>query len=178
MGWLQIGFYAVLPFIAATCGVVTGGIFSDWLLRKTGSANLARKLPIVCRIGSRFGDRHGRLRTSDPLVIAVLSVAFFGQGLCNLGWTLMTDVAPKPLFGLTGGPLQPVREPCRYRHALVVGFIVAATGSFAWALSYIAVVAVAGAFSYIFLLGMFDEWSSRGVSRSLRRTLVRFHQGP
>jgi ACS family D-galactonate transporter-like MFS transporter len=34
-----------------------------------------------------------------------------------------------------------------------VGFIVAATGSFAWALSYIAVVAVAGAFSYIFLLG-------------------------
>src|SRR6185312_9814766 len=38
MGWIQVGFAAVLPFIAATVGVVGGGILSDFLLRRTGSA--------------------------------------------------------------------------------------------------------------------------------------------
>ena len=36
---------------------------------------------------------------------------------------------------------------------LVVGFVVSATGSFALALGFIAVVAACGALSYIFLLG-------------------------
>jgi MFS transporter, ACS family, D-galactonate transporter len=153
MAWLQIGFFAVLPFIAATCGVVSGGIFSDWLLRKSGSANLARKLPIVAGLGLASVIVTANFLKSDALVIAVLSVAFFGQGLCNLGWTLITDVAPKSLLGLTGGLFNLCANLAGIVTPLVVGFIVAATGSFAWALSYIAVVAAAGAFSYIFLLG-------------------------
>ena len=36
---------------------------------------------------------------------------------------------------------------------LVVGFVVATTGSFEWALAFIAFLAVIGALSYIFLLG-------------------------
>ena len=36
---------------------------------------------------------------------------------------------------------------------LVIGFVVAATGSFAWALAFIACVALLGVFSYVFLLG-------------------------
>jgi hypothetical protein len=28
----------------------------------------------------------------DSLVIGVMSLAFFGQGMCNPGWTLITDV--------------------------------------------------------------------------------------
>jgi MFS transporter, ACS family, D-galactonate transporter len=153
MGWLQIGFFTVLPFIAATCGVVSGGIFSDWLLRKTGSANLARKLPIVAGLALASVIVTANFLQSDALVIAVLSVAFFGQGLCNLGWTLLTDVAPKPLFGLTAGLFNLCANLAGIVTPLVVGVIVSATGSFAWALSYIAVVAAAGALSYIFLLG-------------------------
>ncbi len=42
MAWLKIGFFAVLPFIAASVGVVTGGIVSDYLLRRTDSAESAR----------------------------------------------------------------------------------------------------------------------------------------
>jgi MFS transporter, ACS family, D-galactonate transporter len=153
MGWLQIGFFAVLPFIAATCGVLSGGIFSDWLLRKTGSANLARKLPIVAGLGLASMIVAANFLDSDALVIAVLSVAFFGQGLCNLGWTLLTDVAPKPLFGLTAGLFNLCANLAGIVTPLVVGFIVSATGSFAWALAYIAVIAATGALSYIFLLG-------------------------
>ena len=47
MGWIKIGFFAVLPFIAASVGVLFGGWLSDELLKRTGSANIARKLPII-----------------------------------------------------------------------------------------------------------------------------------
>jgi len=153
MAWLKVGFYAVLPFIAASVGVIVGGQVSDFLLRRTGNATLARKLPIIaglllasCIVAANFLD-------DDRLVIAVLSLAFFGQGMVNLGWTLITDVAPKALIGLTGGVFNLCANLAGIVTPLVVGFIVAATGSFFYALGFIAVIALIGAFSYIFVLG-------------------------
>ena len=32
-----------------------------------------------------------------------MSIAFFGQGMTNLGWTVVSDIAPKKLIGLTSG---------------------------------------------------------------------------
>jgi ACS family D-galactonate transporter-like MFS transporter len=153
MEWLKVGFYAVLPFIAASIGVVAGGQISDRLLRRTGDATLARKLPIVaglllasCIVAANFLD-------DDRLVIAVMSVAFFGQGMVNLGWTLITDVAPKPLMGLTGGVFNLCANLAGIVTPLAVGFIVAATGSFFYALGFIGVLALIGAGSYVFVLG-------------------------
>lgn len=153
MAWLKVGFFTVLPFIAASVGVVVGGIVSDLLLRRTGSANLARKLPIIGGLGLAATIVSANFIDNDAVVIAVMSVAFFGQGMCNLGWTLITDVAPKQLIGLTGGVFNLCANLAGIVTPLVVGFVVATTGSFAWALAFIAVVAVIGALSYIFLLG-------------------------
>ena len=48
MGWIKVGFFTVLPFIAASVGVVSGGmLLRPAHLRRTGSANVARKLPII-----------------------------------------------------------------------------------------------------------------------------------
>src|SRR3981081_1850838 len=44
MGWIKVGFAAVLPFIAATVGVVSGGVFSDFLLRRPASGNTRGEL--------------------------------------------------------------------------------------------------------------------------------------
>jgi ACS family D-galactonate transporter-like MFS transporter len=153
MAWLKIGFFAVLPFIAASVGVVAGGILSDWLLLRTQSANLARKLPIVAGLALASAIVSANFLDNDATVIAVMSVAFFGQGMCNLGWTLITDVAPRQLIGLTGGVFNLCANLAGIVTPLVVGFVVATTGSFAWALGFIAVVAVIGALSYIFVLG-------------------------
>ena len=82
-----------------------------------------------------------------------MSVAFFGQGMVNLGWTLISDVAPKPLIGLTGGVFNFCANLAGIITPLVVGFIVAATGSFYGALAYIGVLALIGAGAYIFIVG-------------------------
>jgi len=153
MEWLKVGFYAVLPFIAASVGVVTGGIVSDLIIKRTGSANLGRKLPILSGLLLASTIVLANFVDNNELVIAILSIAFFGQGMVNLGWTLITDVAPKNFIGLTGGVFNLCANLAGIVTPLVIGFIVARTGSFFFALAYIAIVAVIGALSYIFIVG-------------------------
>ncbi|MET0536140.1 MAG: MFS transporter [Steroidobacter sp.] len=153
MGWLKVGFYAVMPFIAASVGVLVGGWTSDAIIRRTGSATLGRKLPILSGLLLASTIVIANFVDSDPVVIAVLSVAFFGQGMVNLGWTLITDVAPKRLIGLTGGVFNFFANLAGIITPIVIGVIVGATGSFFFALAYIAVVAIIGALSYIFIVG-------------------------
>ena len=153
MGWIQVGFAAVLPFIAATVGVISGGILSDSLLRRTGSANIARKLPVITGLLFSASIVSANFLQNDSLVIAAMSIAFFGQGMCNLGWTLITDVAPKRLVGLTGGFFNFCANCAGIVTPLVVGLVVKITGSFAWGLAYIALMAMGGVLCYVFILG-------------------------
>lgn len=153
MGWIKVGFFAVLPFIAASVGVLCAGALSDYLLKRTGSANLARKLPIIGGLLLASTIVLANVLDNDVAVILVMSIAFFGQGTGNLGWTLISDVAPKELIGLTGGVFNLCANLAGIVTPVVIGLIVGATGSFAWALAFIAVVALIGALSYLFIIG-------------------------
>lgn len=153
MEWLKVGFFAVVPYIAASVGVLVGGQVSDKLLEKTGSANIGRKLPIIAGLLLASSIILANYVESNVLVIAVMSIAFFGQGMVNLGWTLITDVAPKQLIGLTGGIFNLCANLAGIATPMVIGFVVGATGSFFGGLAYIAVVALIGVFSYVFIVG-------------------------
>jgi ACS family D-galactonate transporter-like MFS transporter len=153
MAWLKIGFFAIMPFIAASIGVMFGGIFSDWLLRRGKSPNVARKLPIIAGLLLASTIILANYVESTVVVIAILSVAFFAQGMAALGWTLVSDIAPEGLLGVTGGIFNFAANLAGIVTPLVVGFIVAATGSFVGALVFIGVVALIGALSYIFIVG-------------------------
>jgi len=153
MDWLKSGFFAVMPYIAATVGVLVGGWISDALIAVTGSANIGRKVPIVAGLLLASIIVLANYVSSNQLVIVVMSVAFFGQGMVNLGWTLISDVAPKPLMGLTGGVFNFCANLAGIVTPLVVGFVLQETGSFYGALAYIAVLGLIGAAAYIFIVG-------------------------
>ena len=139
MGWIKIGFYAVMPFLAASVGVLFGGWLSDSLLKRGHSANVARKLPIITGLLLASVIVAANYVDSDALVIAILSLAFFAQGMAALGWTLVSDIAPKGLLGLTGGIFNFAANLAGIVTPLVIGFIVAATGSFFGGLAFISV---------------------------------------
>ncbi|MGX7000683.1 MFS transporter [Caballeronia sp. KNU42] len=153
MGWLKVGFFAVMPFLAAAVGVMFGGWVSDLLLKRTGSANIARKLPIIVGLLGASTIISANFVSSDALVITILSIAFFGQGMVGLGWTLISDVAPKNLMGLTGGIFNFCANLAGIVTPLVIGVIVAKTGSFFYALAYVGAAALVGALSYVFIVG-------------------------
>ncbi|WP_017775446.1 MFS transporter [Paraburkholderia kururiensis] len=153
MGWLKIGFFAIMPFIAASVGVMFGGTLSDWLLRRGKSANVARKLPIIAGLLLASTIVLANYVESNVTVIVILSVAFFAQGMAALGWTLVSDIAPDGLLGVTGGIFNFAANLAGIVTPLAVGFIVSATGSFVGALAFIGVIALIGALSYIFVVG-------------------------
>ncbi len=155
MSFLSAGMMTMLPYIGASIGVLVAGQFSDRLLPRTGSANLARKLPIVggMLLASTIVIANFVPAGSDALVIAIMSVAFFGQGMTNLGWTVISDVAPKELIGLTAGIFNFSANLAGIVTPLVIGYAYQSTGSFFGPLVYIGVVALVGAFSYSVILG-------------------------
>jgi ACS family D-galactonate transporter-like MFS transporter len=155
MTFLKAGMMVSLPYIAAAVGVVLGGLASDAILKNTGSANWARKLPIVSGmlLASTIILANWVPVSNNTLVIAVMSIAFFGQGMTNLGWTVVSDIAPKKLIGLTGGLFNFTTNLAGIITPIVVGAMYQRTGSFVVPLAYIAVVAVIGALAYSVVIG-------------------------
>jgi ACS family D-galactonate transporter-like MFS transporter len=153
MDWLKVGTAAILPYAAASVGVLSGGLFSDFLLRRTGSANLARKLPIVIGLALAAAIVSANYVADNSWVIVIMSVAFFGQGICNLGWTVIADIAPKNLAGLTGGVFNFCANLAGILTPIVIGALVKYTGSFFGGLAYIAVLALLGILCYVVVLG-------------------------
>jgi len=155
MTFIQAGFMTSLPYIGASIGVLAGGLISDTILKKTGSANLARKLPIVggMLLASTIVLANYVPEGSNTAVMLIMSVAFFGQGMTNLGWTVISDIAPKKLIGLTSGIFNFSANLAGIITPLVVGIAFELSGSFVGPLLYIAVVALIGAFAYSVILG-------------------------
>ncbi len=153
MDWLKIGFFAVLPFIAASIGVLFGGWWSDRMLRQGRSPNVARKLPIILGLLLASTIVSANFIDDNRLVIAVLSLAFFAQGMAALGWTLVSDIAPQGMLGVTGGIFNLAANLAGIVTPIIIGTIVAATGSFVYAIGFIGIVALMGALSYVVILG-------------------------
>jgi ACS family D-galactonate transporter-like MFS transporter len=155
MTFIKAGIMTSLPYIAASAGVLIGGVVSDTLLKRTGSANLARKLPIVggMLLASTIILANYVPAGRNGLVILIMSVAFFGQGMTNLGWTVVSDIAPKKLIGLTAGIFNFTTNLAGIVTPIVVGATFQMTGTFVGPLIYIAAVALLGAFAYSVVLG-------------------------
>ncbi|MDB5689835.1 MAG: transporter [Sphingomonas bacterium] len=153
MDWLKIGFFAVMPFIAASIGVLFGGWWSDRMLRQGYSPNVARKLPIILGLLLASTIVAANFVDDNNIVIAILSVAFFAQGMAALGWTLVSDIAPEGMLGVTGGVFNLAANLAGIVTPIAIGAIVAGTGSFFYALAFIAAIALIGALAYLVVLG-------------------------
>ncbi|MBB3956707.1 MFS transporter [Novosphingobium sediminicola] len=153
MTFIKSGWLVSLPYIAAAAGVMLGGVFSDWLIRATGSPTIGRKVPIIAGLLLCASMVSANYMDSNNAVIAVMSLAFFGQGLAGLGWTLLSDVAPKEMMGLTAGLFNFFTNLAGIITPLVVGFAVGATGSFYGALAYIGALGIIGTLAYLIVLG-------------------------
>ena len=151
--WLHVGFFATWPFLAAAIGIIFGGWVSDKLLKKTASVNVSRKLPIITGLLLSSCIIAANWMSNNTMVIVIMSVAFFGQGMVGLGWTLISDIAPKNMAGLTGGIFNFCANMASIITPLIIGFIIAGTGNFFYALIYIGLTALIGLVAYIFIIG-------------------------
>jgi MFS transporter, ACS family, D-galactonate transporter len=150
---LKAGFVGSIPYIAAGIGVLVGGYWSDKMIKRGVSVGIARKTPIIIGLLGACSIVLANYTSSTSLVITIMSVAFFAQGMSAITWTLVSDIAPKELVGLAGGVFNFAGNLAAIATPIVIGLIVSATNSFNGALVFVSIIAFIGALSYIFIVG-------------------------
>ena len=153
MNFAKSGFLVSLTYLGASVGVLLGGVMSDWLIVRTGSPTIGRKVPIIAGLLLISTMLSVGGISSNAAMIAVMTMVFFGQGLAGLGWTLLADVAAPEMLGLSAGVFNFFLNLAGIVTPLVVGFVVQATGGYVGALAYIGALGLIGAAAYIFILG-------------------------
>ncbi len=150
---LSAGFATSLPYIAATVGVMLGGAWSDWLLKRGAGISPARKIPIVTGFIGATSIIAMNYTSDNRIALAILTFAFFAQGVSSNSWSIIAEVAPRNLIGVTGGIINFTGHLAGIFTPILIGFILRSTGSFEWVLAYVSLASVVGALSYTVMLG-------------------------
>lgn len=153
MNIMQAGFVASLPAICGFAGGLLGGVVSDLLLRRGLSLTAARKIPIILGMLCSMSMMFCNYTDTQWIIVAFMSLAFFGKGFGALGWAVMSDCAPKELTGVAGGVFNMCGNIASITTPLVIGYIIQITGNFHGALLYVALNGLLAAFSYLVIVG-------------------------
>jgi ACS family D-galactonate transporter-like MFS transporter len=89
-------------------------------------------------------------------IIGFMAVAFFGNGMASIRWSLVSPLAPRHLVGLTGGTFNFISQLSGIATPLIIGYLTMG-GNFAPGLLYVGGVGLMGALSYIFLVGKVER---------------------
>ena len=154
--WIKAGFMASLPYLAAFAGVLVAGFWSDKLLTRGTSLSVARKLPVITGLLVATVIVAANYVESSFLIVAVLTVAFFAQGMSGTSWAVIPEIVPPAQLGLVGGLFNAAGNLAGIVTPVVIGIIVDTTGSFVGALYFVGGVALLGAFSWIFIVGRLE----------------------
>ncbi|MEN1835446.1 MFS transporter [Pseudomonas lijiangensis] len=164
---LKAGLIASLPAICGFLGGVLGGVFSDMLLRRGNSLSVARKTPIVVGMLLSMSMIICNYVEADWMVVAFMALAFFGKGVGALGWAVVSDTSPKQIAGLAGGLFNTIGNLSSISTPIVIGYIIAATGSFKMALVFVGANALIAAISYLFIVGDIKRIQLKGLNDPL-----------
>ncbi|WP_238493090.1 MFS transporter [Pantoea ananatis] len=157
MSILKVGFIASIPAIAGFVGGLLGGVFSDALLKRGYSLTVARKLPVICGMLLSCVIVIANYTSSEIVVVAAMSVAFFAKGFGNLGWCVLSDTSPKEVLGIAGGVFNMCGNMASIVTPLVIGIILANTQSFDYAILYVGSMGLLGLISYLFIVGPLER---------------------
>jgi MFS transporter, ACS family, glucarate transporter len=148
MSVLKVGFAAAVPGLCGGIGGVLGGVISDHLLRRGCSLSFARKLPIMAGMALSMTIIACNYAPSQAMMLAFMSLSFFGKGIGALGWTVVSDTSPKGMVGMNGALFNLFGNMAGITTPLIIAYIVARTHSYNGALIFVAVIAFCAILSY------------------------------
>jgi ACS family glucarate transporter-like MFS transporter len=85
--------------------------------------------------------------------MALMSIAFFGKGFGALGWSVISDTSPRELVGVNGGLFNLIGNLAGVTTPIIIGMIVRNTGSFRYALVFVAATALCAIIAYLPIVG-------------------------
>ena len=94
---------------------------------------------------------------SSTMIVIVMAVAFFGKGIASLGWAVVSDTSPREFVGVTGGIFNTFGNTAGIVTPIVIGYIVAATGSFDGALWFVGLHCLLVIAAYFLITGKIER---------------------
>ncbi|MGH3500055.1 MAG: MFS transporter [Nocardioidaceae bacterium] len=151
---LDLAKYGAIPGIVAVIANFGGGAFSDWLLHRGVSLPRARKIPII--VGTLAAGTVGFsvFTHSAFFAIALLSLAYAGSSFASASiLSLPIDVAPgahnvSSIYGIQNFGSQIGGLAC----PIVIGFLVAASGTFVVPLILMSILCLIAVLIYGFVV--------------------------
>lgn len=162
MSFIKVGFMGALPYIAACVGVLLAGTWSDRMVKRGVSLTVARKTPIIIGALGACLIVLANYTQTPALVITIMSIAFFAQGMAATGWVMVSDLAPTKLVGMAGGIFNFAANLSGIITPIIIGIIVNKTHSFTGALIFIAALALSGALSLLLVVGKIKRLTLEG----------------
>jgi ACS family D-galactonate transporter-like MFS transporter len=156
--------YTGVPWLFATfveLGVAYG---VDTLIRRGADANRVRKTVMVGGMAFGLGilgaaEAHTALRA-----LVWISVSIGGlSAAAPVGWSVPGLIAPRGSVGTVGGIMNFSNQISGICAPIVTGYVIAATGKYAWAFGIAAAYLLVGICSYVFLLGRIERIPREGV---------------
>ena len=164
MNIMQAGFAAAAPALCGFVGGVLGGAISDYLLKRTGSLTIARKTPLLIGMLLSALIIVCAYVDNSMIVLVLMAVAFFGKGIASLGWAVVSDTSPKELVGVTGGIFNTFGNSAGIVTPIVIGYIVAATGSFDGGLWFVGLHCLLVIAAYFLITGKIERLQLKSVA--------------
>lgn len=159
MSILNAGFATVAPSLFGFLGGISGGIISDWLIKRGWSVSWARKTPYIVGMLVAATLVLAAISDSNIMVVALMSFAFYGKGVAaGAGtWAVVSDTAPKEAIGLAGSIFNCVGNIAGIVTPIVFGYIVAATGGYGAGLFFVGAHCIVAAFLFLFVMGKIER---------------------
>lgn len=150
---LDASIAGALPALAGFSGGLISGYASDWLLRRTGSLTVARKIPITIGLALSAVMIGCNYTESNAIVLLLMTVAFFGKGCGALTWSIIADTAPEGSVGLTAGVFNAIGNIAGIITPLTIGLILATTHSFNGAILFVGLHGLTAILFYWVMVG-------------------------
>ncbi|WP_409308109.1 MFS transporter [Pectobacterium sp. B1J-3] len=161
MDFIKMGIVAALPLLSGMIIEVIAGWASDKIAhKKILSLTATRKLFLTIGLLMALCIGFAPLTDSVVLTVILLCIAKSGTTVAaSQVWALPGDVAPKNMVSVVAGLQNTVSNMGGAVGPIITGAIVAATGSFTYALIFSAALVLLGIINYLFLMGKVEPIS-------------------
>jgi len=150
--------YTGVPWLFATATDLGGGLLADSLIHKGWNPGRVLKWILVC--GTAFGlGILGAANAHTPTRALIwISISIGGlSAAAPVGWSIPAMIAPRGSVGRVAAIVSFSNQISAIAAPILTGYIVAATGSYAWAFGISAIYLSLGICSYLFLLGKIEQ---------------------
>src|SRR6516164_3923080 len=149
----KMGVLGAVPFWAAAVSAIIGGWTSDALIKKGYSTTKVRKAFVVSGLVFSVAAYPSAIVEDLTVSLVLLTVAYMALGVTvsNL-WAISQTLAGPTAAGKWSGAQNCLGAVAGIIAPIVSGFVVQQTGKFSFAFLIMAVLALVGAASYVFLV--------------------------